>query len=231
MRHSMRRTAAALAAALLLVTHVGAQEAMSPSEDAWLAARAARNPELEKFTGGQAEGLAYGLAFVCFVAFSVAVGHVIGFPLGVAHSTQGKTFVPADSLKGNPGAVSYFNFCGAILGIPLYSLGYLFGLAVAPPATPAPRKAAPPTDPGRMEIFLLGLTEDGPDGNLRIAGVSAAADRAGLQTGDVILEIDETVVSRGNLGVVLARGEIRESLEVTVLRNGCRLRMAVSTKE
>jgi len=204
---------------------------MSPSEDTWLAARAARSPELETFRGGFVQVLipaAYLAAAAAVFAFSVAVGHLIAFPLGFTHSSQGKTFVPADSLKGNEGAVSYFNVCGAILGFPLYSLGYLAGLSCAPEKAPA---KAPPIDSGRIEIFLLGLTEQGPEGQVRLAGVSAAADRAGLQIGDVVLEIDDVAVTRANLAAVLARSERRESVEVAVVRDGCRLRMAISTQD
>ena len=151
MRNATRRRAF-LAAALILVSHVGATEAqegaqaMGPSEDARLAARAARNPELEKFTAGNLHALAYAAALAAVAGFSIAVGHLIAWPLGYSHSSQGKTFVPADSLKNPSKTVNYFNFCGEILGFPLYGLGYLIGLPFAPAEAPTKVPVAPSPD-------------------------------------------------------------------------------------
>jgi hypothetical protein len=156
---SAMRRMAALLAALALVTQVGVVEAMqdvpakprpqplTPSEDAQLAARAARNPRLENFTAGEAEALVYGLVLGAILAFSVFVGHLIACPLGWSHSTQGKTFVPAECLKTNSKTLNYFNGCAVILGFPLYALGYLIGLPFAPPAPPA-NPVPPPDDRG-----------------------------------------------------------------------------------
>src|SRR6185436_5330377 len=160
------------------------------------------------------------------------VGHLIAFPLGYTHSSKGRNFVPADCMSGNSKTVNYFNRCGVILGFPLYCLGYLAGL---PSASDQPAKAVPAAPKpsldlgGDLGIFLLGHTTEAGllDPRLRIVGPSAAAERAGLEKGDVVLEIDDEGITRVNLPGVLARHTWGDTLDVAVLRDGCRLRMSV----
>jgi hypothetical protein len=235
------RTSAVLTALVVLVSHLGiseaTQEKMSPSEDSRLAARATQSPGLEEFKAGQsAAGLelfVYAVVLVAVAAFSVAVGHLIAFPLGYTHSSQGRNFVPADSMKGNSKTVNYFNVCGIILGFPLYCLGYLAGL---PSASDQPAKTVPADPPppsldlrGDLGTFLLGHTTEAGllDPRLRIVGPSAAAERAGLETGDVVLEIDDEAITRSTLPGILARHTWGDTLDVAVLREGCRLRTSV----
>src|SRR5262245_19095198 len=251
MRRGMRPMASAIAA-VFLSTHVGLAEAgqdaekraqtqaMSSSEDARLAARAARTPHLENFTAGQGTGGGEVVLLAFLFALMVAVGHLIACPLGWTHSTQGKTFVPADSLSGNSKTVNFFNICGAILGFPLYALGYLIGLPFAPDRPPAkwtPGRPEPfPIPPGdlgrRLETFLLGYTIEEPAGPdegvlLRILALSNAAENAGLERGDLILEFDGDAVTNANFADVIARYQWGDTVDVGVLRGGCRLRMAV----
>lgn len=234
------RTSAVLTALVVLVSHLGVgeatQEKMSPSEDSRLAARAVQTPDLEEFKAGQsasgAEAFLYAVAFAAVLAFSVTVGHLIAFPLGYTHGSQGRNFVPADSMKGNSKTVNYFNVCGIILGFPLYCLGYLAGL---PSASEQPVKTVPDAPKtsldlgGDLGIFLLGhTTEVGLlDPRLRIVGPSAAAELAGLEKGDLVLEIDDEAITRSTLPGILARHTWGETLDVAVLREGCRLRMSV----
>jgi hypothetical protein len=235
MRTAMRLPAFVLAA-LFLTTHLGAeQEAprrpqpMTPAEDARLASRAAHHPDLENFTAGQsdvqqAEAILLLIVGIPFAVFSVAVGQLIALPLGLTHSSQGRGFVPRDSLRGNSRCVNYFNVCGAILGFHLYAIGYVVGLAFA--SEPQPPKPAPP-DGRDLERYFLGTTMD-VDGFVGIVGVSNAAERAGLQNGDLILDVEHVEVDHSNLVSVMSTYTQRNSVEVGVLREGCQMRMTVT---
>jgi len=241
MRIAMRPLALAMAS-LFLTTHVGAEQEvpgrpqpMTSAEDARLAARAAQTPQLEKFTAGQdGEACLYLIFFVALVAFSVAVGQVIALPLGVVHSTQGRGFVPADCLKGESKTVNYFNACGVIGGFHLYVVGYLFGLAVRPelqpPAKPAPPEKPAPPDGRDLERYFLGTLVE-VEGLLQITGVSDAADRAGLQKGDLVLDIDDEAVNSVNLTTVLSRHSRQDAVQVGILRQGSRLQMTIVSND
>ena len=229
-----------LVSVAVLVTHLAPLEArqegrqqqpqpMTPSEDARLAARAARTPQLEKFTAGQdGEACIYLLFFVAVVAFSITVGQVIGLPLGWTHSSQGRGFVPADSLSGNSKTVNYFNGCGVIAGFHFYAVGYLIGLALGPASPPPPKPV--PLDPRDLEKYFIASTID-VEGSLKIVALSDAAGRAGLQLGDLILDVDDEEVDHVNLPSVLSNHAKAGAVQVGILREGCRLRMTVVTKE
>ena len=161
------RPMAFLIAALFLATHLvplGAQEEtrrrpqpMTPSEDATLAARAAHHPELASFTAGTGDGeaLVYALVLGAIAVFSVFMGNLIGCPLGWTHSTEGRSFVPADCFKNESKTVTYLNGCGVVLGFHFYALGYLIGLAFPNPRRvdkPVPTPPEPvPDRPGGKE--------------------------------------------------------------------------------
>jgi len=211
-------------AILFLLTHLGIagaeQEAtprpqrMTPAEDARLAARAAKNPGLENFTAGQAEAFVYG----GILAVAAIVGVVIACPLGWTHSTKGKGFVPAE-VEGKT-----FQVSAVIFGFPLYTLGYLIGLPFV--AEPAP---APPPGNKELEKYFLGSTVE-VLGHPKLTAASDAADRAGLKEGDLILDIDQVEIDGENLPSVVARYAWGDSMDVGILREGCRLRMTIATK-
>lgn len=233
------RLVAFAAATLVLLAQLRVLEAdqeskMSPSEDAHLAARAARNPELEGFKAGQAEGLVYAAIFGVVLSFSIVVGHLLACPLGWIHSTQGKNFVPRDCMRGNEKTVNYLNGCGVILGFPLYVLGYLLGHVLGPAVPPAePVPVTPvPEDGSALGKLLVGYftnaRTDPRSGRIQILVLSDAAEVAGLERGDEVVEMGRHAVTRENLPLLIAQYRQGDVLEVAVARNGCRLRTAVA---
>jgi len=133
------RTTALLTAALLLAAQVGlaAQEArpqsstMIPSEDAHLARRAAQSPHLERFAArGNANTSIEAFVYTIVFMAEIAVANLIGFPLGLSHSTGGKGFVPKEATSNQ---IYVF---AMVAGFPMYSLGYVLGLPCAPREKP-----------------------------------------------------------------------------------------------
>jgi len=105
---------------------------MSKEEAAELAARAASSPELEKFSGGQAEmgGIAtvVGIILVPVIAVAGLIGLIAALPLGLTHAIQGKTFLSSEIWNMEPSFERLAVWTAVTIGLPLYSVGFLMGL-------------------------------------------------------------------------------------------------------